>query len=121
MSSANNRFPIFPKRTIRRWAIIGPAGVGKSTFLSAMRQPLLVIDPDGRFCDTAPLCEMAYTISEDARVHRDPLQIYRTLSSGDYSQIGTVCLDSITAILEPMKAAAVEETRRGLHKNKSAA
>lgn len=113
-------FPRFATRCKRRWGIYGRATAGKSTFLSAMRQPLLVADPDGRFEDTALLCKDALSISENPQDHRDPLAIYRILRERECRGIGTVCLDSLTAILEPLKAAIMEENRRGEHKNKSA-
>ncbi len=115
-------FPKFPTRSVppRRWGVYGPANTGKSTFLSALHQPLLVIDPDGRFSEVAGRCRDPHQISTQPREHRDPLAIHRILSSSDCSQFATVALDSLTAILEPLKAAIMEENARGMHKNKSA-
>lgn len=115
-------FPEFSTRSAppRRWGIYGYANAGKSTFLSAMHQPLLVIDPDGRFSEVAGRCRAPRSLSTNPREHRDPLAIHRILSSNDCSEFATVALDSITAILEPLKAVIMEENTRGLHKNKSA-
>ena len=115
-------FPEFSTRSVppRRWGIYGYANAGKSTFLSALHQPLLVIDPDGRFSEVAGRCRGPRSLSDNPREHRDPLAIHRILSSNDCSQFATVALDSLTAILEPLKAAIMEENARGMHKNKSA-
>ncbi len=115
-------FPEFSASSVppRRWGIYGYANAGKSTFLSALHQPLLVIDPDGRFSEVAWRCREPRSLSTNPREHRDPLAIYRILSSDDCSKFATVALDSLTAILEPLKAAIMEENARGMHQNKSA-
>ena len=115
-------FPEFPVSPVppRRWGIYGQANAGKSTFLSAWHQPLLVIDPDGRFSEVAGRCLAPRSLSANPHEHRDPLAIHRLLSENDYSEFATVVLDSLTAILEPLKAVIMEENARRMHKNKSA-
>jgi hypothetical protein len=107
----------------RMWALIGRAGVGKSTFLTQCRGPLVVADPDGRFYEVARLCaDEVLGISEKPADHHDPLRIAKLLDENMPSvTAGTIVLDSMTAILAPIVARIQEEIDRGQHKNKAAA
>lgn len=110
--------------TPRHWGLFGPACAGKSTFLTALRGPLLMIDADHRAQELLVHCEEMLSISERGSDHCDPLAIARIVTRERHAlcgQIGTAVVDSLTAILSPYTAAATEENRLGLHKNKASA
>lgn len=105
----------------RQWGLVGFAGTGKSTFLAQLRQPLLVIDADGRFNEVADLCKGPLVLSDSPNDSRDGLAIAKALHSEDLTGVGTVVLDSITPILRLTIAMAMEGNSRGENKNKAAA
>lgn len=114
--------------TPRHWGLHGRPNMGKSTFLAALRGPLLVIDADHRIREIMALCADRgvdlYRISDKEYEHIDPLMIARIIEQERRAlsgTIGTVVVDSITAILSPYVTAAMEENRRGVNKNKAAA
>lgn len=104
----------------RQWGLVGYPDTGKSTFLAQLRQPLLVVDADGRFHEVAGLCKDPLSISENPNDHRDGLAIARALQGADLSGIGTVVCDSATPILRLSVAMAMEGNSRGENKNKAA-
>lgn len=105
----------------RQWGLVGFAGTGKSTFLAQLRQPLLVIDADGRFNEVADRCRDPVTLDGNPNDNRDGLAIAKALHGEDLSGIGTVVLDSLTPILRLTIAMAMESNKRGENKNKAAA
>jgi hypothetical protein len=120
-------FGTFKQGTHRRmWALIGEATTGKSTFLAACRDPLVVIDPDGRFLDLAQEMQAqgrdALSLSNKPADHHDALAIQKALEANmPKANVATIGLDSMTALLEPLVARIMEEIERGLHTNKAAA
>jgi hypothetical protein len=107
----------------RAWALIGEAGTGKSTFTTQLRDPLLVIDADGRYQEVEHHHRGAVLAISDrpADLH-DPLRIAEILDENmPNAEVGTIELDSMTPILSPIVTRILEELERGCHKNRSAA
>lgn len=116
-------FPLFKPGAYppRQWGLVGFPNVGKSHFLTQMKQPLLVIDGDGRFDEAAKYCaETPLSISKDPSVCRDPLAIYKALKDADLQGVGTIVMDSISPILRAANAATMISSDRGEIKNRSA-
>lgn len=99
---------IDPERPPRRcWAIVGPPGVGKTTFAASMRGPLLPIDADGRFDNTArKLSVKSFKFSPHTHEQCDIRAIERILQANvaDAPTIGTIIVDSLSGILEQLRA-----------------
>ncbi|MHB8408334.1 MAG: AAA family ATPase [Acidiferrobacterales bacterium] len=104
----------------RHWGLVGPANAGKSTFLAAMRTPLLIADADHRFTEVANNGVDAYLISDSPAEMRDPAVITRILRERGAEGAGTVCVDSVTAIITPYVRLAMADNRAGKSKNKAA-
>lgn len=103
----------------RHWVLRGYANSGKSTFLTAMHQPLLMIDADGRAAEIARLGAEVLLISEETRDHHTPAAILQIIRREDLSRIGTVCVDSLTSIIQPSVALGLSNNRANLVKNKA--
>lgn len=104
-------------RPPRRWAIVGPPAAGKSTFACAMRQPLAVLDYDGRFADLAGTLGVE-ALEPDGDLF-DPVGLTREIDAA--KGLGTVVVDSLTAFISPKVAQIIQEIDEGRHKNKAAA
>lgn len=106
----------------RQWGIFGYAGVGKTTFLTQMKQPLLVIDADGHFDEI--LTQGAHTGCEALRLFsdttkcRDVHAIGERLKCPDLSGVGTVVLDSLTPFIRLLNATTMFDNNMGLNKNR---
>ena len=103
----------------RHWALRGYANAGKSTFLSAMRQPLLMIDADGRAAEIARRGAEVLLISKETRDHHTPSAILQIVRREDLSAIGTVCVDSMTSILQASVGMGLANNRANVVKNKA--
>ena len=119
-------FAKFQEDHRRMWALIGPANSGKSTFVAAMKDPVVVIDPDGRFNDVAEMMtaagQEAYSLSDKPADHHDPLAIQKALEKNmPKADVGTIALDSMTSLLHPLVTRIMMEIEKGMHKNKAAA
>lgn len=110
--------PAFP---IRQWALIGRRGAGKTAFLGAMRQPILMIDADRHAQDLANRSAQVCLLSNDPMDMTDPLRVHAILKANGAGACRTVAFDSLTQITDSLVASAMEANRRGLNKNKSAA
>jgi len=108
----------------RHWAIVGPPRSGKSTFAAQMRQPLLVIDSDGRFKEILWQAETdAYRLFEDgdAWCNTNPDEIYKAMVDiFPGPEVGTVVVDSLTAIITPLVTRAYRQAANKEVKNKIA-
>lgn len=104
----------------RHWSLIGPPGAGKSTFATRLRGPLLLVDADHRFAEVAALAGGdVFTVSDNPADHSDPERIAACLKAGMAgARIGTIVVDSLTAILSPLVATAVLANDAGQYKNK---
>jgi hypothetical protein len=112
-----------PKYPPRLWALAGPAGSGKSTFAAAMRAPLLLIDADHRFTEVLQLVKGdVYNLSENAADHVVPDTIAARLAENmPGAKVGTIVIDSLTAIIAPLTMQAIVDNENGKNKNKMAA
>ena len=96
----------------RHWLIVGPAGCGKSTFAARMKSPIICVDADHRWQEVSHWCDGdTYLISEDAATHNDANKIIAALDAGMPGiRAGTVLIDSISSILQPVIGAAMADT-----------
>lgn len=112
---------LMPAYPVRQWALIGRRGAGKTAFIGAMRQPILMIDADRHAQDLANRGAQVCLLSEDPMDMSDPLRVHDLLKAGGSGGCRTVAFDSLTQITDSLVASAMEANRRGLNKNKSAA
>jgi hypothetical protein len=112
--------PHYPRR---QWLVEGEAGAGKSTFASQMRPALLPIDADQRFAEVVGLVKgEVYQLSgnpaDNIQVDKIAAQLRANMPG---SQVGTIVVDSLTAIIAPLVITALRDNDRGENKNKVAA
>ena len=107
----------------RLWALVGFPGSGKTTFAAQMRGPLLPIDADQRFDEVLHLVDGdALQLSNVAADHTDPERIAALLVDGmPGAQVGTIVVDSLTAIIAPLVTRVLLDNEAGLNKNRAAA
>jgi AAA domain len=110
----------FPRRL---WAMVGFPGSGKSTFAAQMRAPILPIDADQRFVEVAGLAAGdVYQLSDRPTDNVIVEQIAERLRANmPGSDVKTIAVDSLTAILAPLVTAAVMANDAGQNKNQVAA
>ena len=86
----------------RHWSLVSYPGDGKSTFAARMRAPLLPVDADQRFGEVAKLAPKVYQLSDAHADNADPDRI-RALLNREMpgSIVGTIVIDSLTAIIAP--------------------
>ena len=111
--------PLYPAR---RWALAGFPNTGKSLFAAQMREPLLVVDADHRFPEVVRIagCE-AYDLGLPVKDYADAGLIAEALiSNRGQVVIGTVVVDSLTAIIAPLVAKAMADKAAQRIKNLSA-
>jgi hypothetical protein len=102
--------------------LVGYPGSGKSTFATQMQTPLLAIDSDNRFAEVVGLAQGdVYRLSDHAADNTDPETIARLLNENmPGSNVATIVVDSLTAIITPLVTQAVQENDAGKHKNRVA-
>lgn len=110
-----------PAYPVRQWALMGRRGAGKTAFIGAMRQPILMIDADRHAQDLANRGAQVCLLSDDPRDMSDPLRVHDLLKAGGSGGCRTVAFDSLTQITDSLIASAMEANRRGINKNKAAA
>ena len=104
----------------RLWALVGYPGSGKSTFAAQMRGPLLVIDADHRFQEVLGLAgeRDVFELSEVASDNTDADRIAAILGQNmPGAEIGTIVVDSLTAIIAPLVTQAMVDKDAGRTKN----
>jgi hypothetical protein len=107
----------------RLWGLYGFPGSGKSTFAARMRGPILAVDADHRFDEVARLAGgNVYALSEAPADHVTPERIAALLRANmPGSDVKTICVDSLTAILAPLVTRAILDNDAGRNKNRAAA
>lgn len=113
---------IQPEYPLRLWALVGYPGSGKSTFASQMRAPMLVVDADHRFSEVLSLAEgTVYQLGEEPSDRTDSDRIAALLAEGmPGSDVATIVVDSLTAIITPLVVQAIQDKERGRIKNLAA-
>lgn len=107
----------------RLWGLVGFPGSGKSTFSARMRAPLLAIDSDHRFDEVLKLARGdVYRLSDTPSDNIDPQRIADRLRANmPGSDVATIVVDSLTAIMAPIVTETILEIDAGAHKNRAAA
>lgn len=106
----------------RLWGLYGLPGSGKSTFAARMRGPILAIDADHRFDEVARLAGNVYALSNAPADCVSPERIAAQLRANmPGSDVQTICVDSLTAILAPLVTQAILDNDAGRNKNRAAA
>ncbi len=107
----------------RLWGLYGFPGSGKSTFAARMRGPLLAVDADHRFTEVARLADgNVYALSDAPADCVIPERIAAQLRANmPGSDVQTICIDSLTAILAPLVTRAILDNDAGRNKNRAAA
>jgi hypothetical protein len=106
----------------RLWALVGHPASGKSTFAMQMRGPILVVDADHRIGEVASLAaSTVYALSERPTDNVLAEQIAACLRANmAASDVRTIVVDSLTAILAPLVTKAILDNRADRAKNKAA-
>lgn len=95
-------------RPPRLWSLVGYPNSGKSTFSTQMRGPQLIIDADNRYEEVLHLTQTAYALSEVASDNTDADRIADILDRHmPSSEVGTIVVDSLTAIISPLVTQAI--------------
>jgi len=112
-----------PGYPLRLWALVGYPRGGKSTFATQMRGPLLPIDADNRFAEVMDLAlGNVYQLSDRPTDNTDPDRIAAILAEEmPGSDVGTIVVDSLTAIIAPLVVQAMADKEAGRVKNLAAA
>jgi hypothetical protein len=108
----------------RLWALVGYPGSGKSSFATQMRGPLLVVDADHRFTEVLDLAgeRDVYELSDVPTDNTDPDRVAAILAENmPGSDVATVVVDSLTAIITPLVVQAMMDKEAGREKNLAAA
>lgn len=116
MAFSKMKRPQFPPRL---WSLVGYPGSGKSTFAAQMKGPILVVDADHRFTEVLDDTENeVYELSESPSDHVNPDRIQTLLSKNmPGSDVSTVVVDSLTAIITPLVVQAMVDREEGRSKN----
>ena len=114
---------IKPKYPPRLWSLAGAAGSGKSTFAATMRAPLVLIDADHRFTEVLQLVKGdVFNLSDTPADHVVPDTIAARLAENmPGAKVGTIVIDSLTAIIAPLTMQAIVDNENGKNKNRMAA
>lgn len=106
----------------RLWALVGYPGSGKSTFAAQMRGPILAIDADHRFTEVLHLAKDVLALSENSSDQTDADRITAILNAHmPGAHVGTIVVDSLTAIIAPLVTQAIVDKDAGREKNLYAA
>lgn len=113
---------IRPKYPPRLWSLVGYPGSGKSTFAAQLRGPILVVDADQRFSEVLDdtdneVFELSETKADNVSPDRITELLNKNMPSTD---VGTIVVDSLTAIITPLVVQAMIDREEGRNKNLSA-
>ena len=111
--------PLFPPR---RWSLAGLPDSGKSTFAAIMRSPLVIVDADHRFEEIVRLCQVeAYDLGIPPGDYSNAGLVAAALDAAmGTTAVGTVVVDSLTAIIAPAVAKAMDDKAAGRIKSLAA-
>ena len=108
-----------PKYPPRLWSLVGYPGSGKSSFASQMKGPMVVVDADHRFTEVISMAAgEVFQLSDNKVDNVDPGSITRLLGENmPGSQVETIVVDSLTAIITPLVVQAMLDNDDGKSKN----
>lgn len=111
-----------PKFPPRLWSLVGYPGSGKSSFAARMHGPMVVVDADHRFTEVMGLAgDEVYQLSDVKSDNVDPDAITRHLTKNmPGSDVQTIVVDSLTAIITPLVVQAMLDNDTGRQKNLAA-
>jgi hypothetical protein len=112
-----------PKYPPRLWGLMGYPGSGKTTFAVQMLGPLLVVDADHRFSEVLDLANgrEIFLLSEKPVDNTETDRIAAILDKEmRASSIGTIVVDSLTAIITPLVVQIMIDKDAGREKNLAA-
>lgn len=104
----------------RLWALVGYPGAGKSSFATQMRAPMLIVDADNRFREVLGLAgdRDVYELSDTPSDNTDPDRVAAILDENmPGSEVATIVVDSLTAIIAPIVTQAMVDKDAGRVKN----
>lgn len=104
----------------RLWSLVGYPGSGKSTLATQMRGPLLVVDADHRFQEVLGLVgdREVYELSDVPTDDTDSDRVTALLTENmPGSDVATIVVDSLTAIITPLVVQAMVDKDAGRTKN----
>lgn len=106
----------------RQWSLVGYPGSGKSTFAAQLKTPMVVVDADHRFQEVLHVASgEVFELSERRTDNVDPNEITRRLAENmPGSNVKTVVVDSLTAIITPLVVQAMVDADNKRSKNLSA-
>ncbi len=107
----------------RQWSLVGAPSVGKSTFSTQMRGPILTVDSDHRYSEVAGLASSdVYELSSNPSDNMDPERIRDMMKENmPSSGVKTIVVDSITSIISPLVVEAMMDNDAGRNKNRVSA
>lgn len=106
----------------RLWQLVGYPGSGKSTFATQMRAPILPIDADHRWDEVLKFQPDSLELSAHPLDHVETHRIAARLQENmEGSGVGTIVVDSLTAIIAPLVVRAMQMKAAGEVKNQMAA
>jgi hypothetical protein len=107
----------------RLWSLVGYPGSGKSTFAAQMKGPMLVVDADHRFSEVLDIAGgEVLELSDSPADNVDAGRISAILAQNmPGSNVGTIVVDSLTALIVPLVVRAIRDNDAGLNKNLVAA
>lgn len=115
MPFQKKQIPQYPRR---HWQLVGRAGSGKSTFAMRMRAPLLPVDADHRIDQVAHLNPDMLELSAVPSDHNDTDRIAQLLNANmPGAEVGTIVVDSLTALIAPLVTQAMIDKDEGRTKN----
>lgn len=110
-----------PQRPMRRVAIYGPSGAGKTKLARSAVQPMVVIDADGRFTDQMRPDDEVYFLTDNPADNLDIDKICDGLAANmPGSGVKTIIVDTATPIFEILIEKVDERVEQIRQYNKSA-
>jgi len=107
----------------RQWLIEGEPGTGKSTFVTQLKAPQLIVDADHRYGEVLNLVEGdVFQLSGDPLDNINPDRIAALINAQIAgSGVKTIVVDSLTPIIAPLVTRAFRNNANGENRNKVAA
>jgi len=107
----------------RQWLIEGEPGTGKSTFVTQLKAPQLIVDADHRYGEVLDLVQGdVFQLGGDPLDNINPDRIAALINAQIAgSGVKTIVVDSLTPIIAPLVTRAFRGNANGENRNKVAA